>query len=114
VLNYRKSVSAPSMRHGGSDSSKGLLRVLRTSRRSSGGRPQISFSMAYSAAIRSSAHRERSGRLEKHCRRDVEAMTKLFHLLSVQLPLFLQNQGHNTFTAQVVRKVLLSESVRIH
>ena len=52
--------------------------------------------------------------LEKHCRRDVEAVTKLFHLLSVQLSLFLQNQGHNTFAAQVARKVLLSESVGIH
>jgi hypothetical protein len=52
--------------------------------------------------------------LEKHCRRDAKAVTKLFHLLSVQLPLFLQNQGHNTLAAQVVRKVLLSESVGIH
>lgn len=56
----------------------------------------------------------RLNHLEKHCRRDVEAVTKLFHLLSVQLPLFLQNQGHNTLAAQVVRKVLLSESVGIH
>jgi|SRR5690349_17495972 hypothetical protein len=52
--------------------------------------------------------------LEKHCRRDVEAVAKFFHLLSVQLPLFLQNQGHNTLAAQVVRKVLLSESVGIY
>jgi hypothetical protein len=37
--------------------------------------------------------------LEKHCRRDVEAVTKLFHLLSVQLQLFPQNQGHNTLAA---------------
>ena len=56
----------------------------------------------------------RLNHLEKHCRRDVEAMTELFHLLSVQLPLFLQNQGHNTLAAQVVRKVFLSESVGIH
>src|SRR5882672_1589307 len=45
-------------------------------------------------------------RLEKHCRRDVKALTKLFHLLSVQLPFFLQNQGHNTLATQVVCKVL--------
>jgi hypothetical protein len=37
------------------------------------------------------AHRERSSRLEKHCRGDAETVTKPFHLLSVQLPLFLQN-----------------------
>jgi hypothetical protein len=41
----------------------------------------------------------------------VEAATKLFHLLSVQSPLFLQNQGHNTLATQIVSKVLLSESV---
>jgi hypothetical protein len=56
----------------------------------------------------------RLNHLEKHCRRNVEAVTKLFHLPSVQLPLFLQNQGHNTLAAQVVCKVLLSESVGIH
>jgi hypothetical protein len=56
----------------------------------------------------------RLNHLEKHCRRDAEAVNKLFHLLSVQLPLSLQNQGHNNLAAQVVRKVLLSESVGIH
>jgi hypothetical protein len=55
VSDFRESFPKVSSNHCFSDSNNGLLRVLRTSRRSSGGRPRISFSMAYNPAMRSRA-----------------------------------------------------------
>src|SRR6267378_2277321 len=52
--------------------------------------------------------------LEKHCWRDVKAVAEPFYLLSVELTLLFQNQGHNTLAAQILCKILLSKSVRIH
>jgi hypothetical protein len=44
----------------------------------------------------------------------VKALAELFHLLSIQLALSFQDQGNNTFTPQILRKILLSKSIRIH
>jgi hypothetical protein len=52
--------------------------------------------------------------LEKHCWRDVKAVAEPFYLLSVELTPLFQNQGHNTFAAQILCKILLSKSIRIH
>jgi hypothetical protein len=43
-----------------------------------------------------------SANLEKYRRRDVKALAELFHLLAVELSLFLQDQGHNALAAKVV------------
>ena len=55
VSDFLESFPKVSSNHCFSDSSNGLLRVLRTSRRSSGGRPRISFSIAYNPAMRCKA-----------------------------------------------------------
>jgi hypothetical protein len=44
----------------------------------------------------------------------VKAVAEPFYLLSVELTLLFQNQGHNTFAAQILCKILLSKSIRIH
>src|SRR6266481_5733530 len=55
VSDFLDSLPKVSSNHCFSDSSNGRLRAFRTSRRSSAERPRISSSMAYRAAIRSSA-----------------------------------------------------------
>src|SRR6516162_6089622 len=55
VSDFFESFPKVSSNHCFSDSSNGLLRSLRTARRSSAERPRISSSMAYRAANRSSA-----------------------------------------------------------
>ncbi len=52
--------------------------------------------------------------LEKHCWRDVKAVAEPFYLLSVELTLLFQNQGHNTLAAQILCKIFLSKSIRTH
>jgi hypothetical protein len=52
VSDFLESFPKVSSSHRFSDSSNGLLRVSRTSRRSSGGCPRISFSMDYNTAMR--------------------------------------------------------------
>ena len=52
--------------------------------------------------------------LEKHSWRALEAVAEPFYLLSVQLTLFSQDQGHYTLAAQILCKILLSKSIRIH
>jgi hypothetical protein len=44
----------------------------------------------------------------------VKAVAEPFYLLSVELTLLFQNQGHNTLAAQILCKILLSKSIRIH
>ena len=43
----------------------------------------------------------------------MKALTTLFHLLSVQLPLSFQDQGHNTLAALVVRKILFGGFLQV-
>ncbi len=40
--------------------------------------------------------------------------TECFHLLSVELAFFFQDEGHNTLGPQIVCQVFLSKSIRIH
>jgi len=44
----------------------------------------------------------------------MKAVAEPFYLLSVKLALFFQNQGHNTLAAQILCKILLPKSIRIH
>ena len=44
----------------------------------------------------------------------MKALTELFHLLSVQSSLFFQDEGNNTLAPQVVGRVFLSKSIRVH
>ena len=44
----------------------------------------------------------------------MKTLAEFFHLLSVQLALFFQDQGNDTFAPQILRKVLLSKSICIH
>ena len=44
----------------------------------------------------------------------MKTLAESFHLLSVQLALFFQDQGNNTFAAQILRKILLSKAICIH